>query len=103
MLDFGASLFEPRSVFPSGSKHNFRQDTAEVAAAAPQRASHAKRSAGRLSGCERVSTCHSQRLNRVGVGGPLLKFLCVSVSVTVFFSTAGARSFLHLLFLLEPQ
>ncbi|XP_024134402.1 F-BAR domain only protein 1 [Oryzias melastigma] len=43
-----------------GSKHNFRQDTAEVAAAAPQRASHAKRSAGRLSGCERSrSLCSS--------------------------------------------
>ncbi|XP_026178744.1 f-BAR domain only protein 1 [Mastacembelus armatus] len=30
-----------------GSKHNFRQDTAEVVAAAPQRATRAKRSSGR--------------------------------------------------------
>ncbi|XP_028258680.1 f-BAR domain only protein 1 [Parambassis ranga] len=43
-----------------GSKHNFRQDTAEVAAAAPQRATRAKRSSGRLSGCERSrSLCSS--------------------------------------------
>ncbi|XP_029002267.1 F-BAR domain only protein 1 isoform X2 [Betta splendens] len=43
-----------------GSKHNFRQDTAEVVAAAPQRASRAKKNSGRLSGCERSrSLCSS--------------------------------------------
>ncbi|XP_022066188.2 F-BAR domain only protein 1 isoform X2 [Acanthochromis polyacanthus] len=43
-----------------GSKHNFRQDAAEVVAAAPQRAARAKRSSGRLSGCERSrSLCSS--------------------------------------------
>ncbi|XP_011472373.1 F-BAR domain only protein 1 [Oryzias latipes] len=43
-----------------GSKHNFRQDTADVAAPAPQKAAHAKRSSGRLSGCERSrSLCSS--------------------------------------------
>ncbi|XP_049442892.1 F-BAR domain only protein 1 [Epinephelus fuscoguttatus] len=43
-----------------GSKHNFRQDTAEVVAAAPQRAARAKRTSGRLSGCERSrSLCSS--------------------------------------------
>ncbi|XP_033478736.2 f-BAR domain only protein 1 isoform X1 [Epinephelus lanceolatus] len=43
-----------------GSKHNFRQDTAEVVAAAPQRAARAKRTSGQLSGCERSrSLCSS--------------------------------------------
>ncbi|XP_069009314.1 f-BAR domain only protein 1 isoform X1 [Embiotoca jacksoni] len=43
-----------------GSKQNFRQDTAEALAAAPQRATRAKRSSGRLSGCERSrSLCSS--------------------------------------------
>ncbi|KAK2908087.1 f-BAR domain only protein 1 [Channa argus] len=43
-----------------GSKHNFRQDTAEVVAAAPQRATRAKRTSGRLSGSERSrSLCSS--------------------------------------------
>ncbi|XP_018551425.1 F-BAR domain only protein 1 [Lates calcarifer] len=43
-----------------GSKHNFRQDTSEVVAAAPQRATRAKRTSGRLSGCERSrSLCSS--------------------------------------------
>ncbi|XP_030288609.1 f-BAR domain only protein 1 isoform X2 [Sparus aurata] len=43
-----------------GSKHNFRQDTTEVVAAAPQRAARAKRTSGRLSGCERSrSLCSS--------------------------------------------
>ncbi|XP_008293751.1 f-BAR domain only protein 1 [Stegastes partitus] len=43
-----------------GSKHNFRQETSEVVAAAPQRAARAKRSSGRLSGCERSrSLCSS--------------------------------------------
>uniref|UniRef100_A0AAQ5Z4J8 F-BAR domain only protein 1 n=1 Tax=Amphiprion ocellaris TaxID=80972 RepID=A0AAQ5Z4J8_AMPOC len=37
------------------------QDTAEVVAAAPQRAARAKRSSGRLSGCERVSIIHLSR------------------------------------------
>ncbi|XP_029286388.1 f-BAR domain only protein 1 [Cottoperca gobio] len=42
-----------------GSKHNFRQDTTEVAAA-PPRATRAKRTSGRLSGCERSrSLCSS--------------------------------------------
>ncbi|XP_053178578.1 F-BAR domain only protein 1 [Scomber japonicus] len=43
-----------------GSKHNFRQDTAEVVTAAPPRATRAKRTSGRLSGCERSrSLCSS--------------------------------------------
>lgn len=43
-----------------GSKHNFRQDAAEVVTAAPPRATRAKRSSGRLSGCERSrSLCSS--------------------------------------------
>ncbi|XP_073332376.1 f-BAR domain only protein 1 isoform X2 [Pagrus major] len=43
-----------------GSKHNFRQDTTEVVAAAPPRAARAKRTSGRLSGCERSrSLCSS--------------------------------------------
>ncbi|XP_059196484.1 f-BAR domain only protein 1 [Centropristis striata] len=43
-----------------GSKHNFRQDTTEVVTAAPQRATRAKRTSGRLSGCERSrSLCSS--------------------------------------------
>ncbi|XP_041646541.1 F-BAR domain only protein 1 isoform X1 [Cheilinus undulatus] len=43
-----------------GSKHNFRQDTTEVVSAAPQRAARAKRTSGRLSGCERSrSLCSS--------------------------------------------
>ncbi|KAM6921093.1 f-BAR domain only protein 1 [Xenentodon cancila] len=43
-----------------GSKHIFRQDTAEVVAAAPQRATRARRSSGRHGGCERSrSLCSS--------------------------------------------
>ncbi|CAN9500308.1 unnamed protein product [Ophioblennius macclurei] len=43
-----------------GSKHNYRQDAAEVAAAAPARTTRAKRSSGRPSGCERSrSLCSS--------------------------------------------
>ncbi|XP_019202354.1 f-BAR domain only protein 1 isoform X3 [Oreochromis niloticus] len=43
-----------------GSKHNFRQDTAEAVTAAPARATRAKRSSGRLGGCERSrSLCSS--------------------------------------------
>nr|XP_024661372.1 F-BAR domain only protein 1 [Maylandia zebra] len=43
-----------------GSKHNFRQDTAEGVTAAPARATRAKRSSGRLGGCERSrSLCSS--------------------------------------------
>ncbi|XP_060934402.1 f-BAR domain only protein 1 [Limanda limanda] len=43
-----------------GSKHNFRQDTAEAVAAAPQRAIRAKRSSGRISSYERSrSLCSS--------------------------------------------
>ncbi|CAJ1060956.1 F-BAR domain only protein 1 isoform X1 [Xyrichtys novacula] len=43
-----------------GSKQNFRQETSEVASAAPQRATRAKRTSGRLSGCERSrSLCSS--------------------------------------------
>ncbi|KAM7409720.1 hypothetical protein PAMA_001284 [Pampus argenteus] len=43
-----------------GSKHNFRQDTAEVVTAAPPRATRAKRTSGRLNGCERSrSLCSS--------------------------------------------
>lgn len=43
-----------------GSKHNFRQDTAEVVTVAPPRATRAKRTSGRLSGCERSrSLCSS--------------------------------------------
>lgn len=38
-----------------GSKHNFRKDTSEEVAAAPQRATRAKRTSGRITGCERVS------------------------------------------------
>ncbi|CAB1331384.1 unnamed protein product [Coregonus sp. 'balchen'] len=38
-----------------GSKHSFRQDSAELLVAAPPRPARAKRSSGRLSGCERVS------------------------------------------------
>ncbi|KAM4548769.1 f-BAR domain only protein 1 isoform 2-T3 [Odontesthes bonariensis] len=46
-----------------GSKHNFRQDTADVVAAAPQRATRAKRSSARLSGSERSrSLCSSPML-----------------------------------------
>ncbi|XP_072245252.1 f-BAR domain only protein 1 isoform X2 [Leuresthes tenuis] len=46
-----------------GSKHNFRQETAEVVAAAPQRATRAKRSSARLSGSERSrSLCSSPML-----------------------------------------
>lgn len=41
-----------------GSKHNFRQDAPDVATAAPTRATRAKRTSGRLSGCERVSVSH---------------------------------------------
>ena len=46
-------------VSPKGSKHNFRQETADMVAAAPQRATRAKRSSARLSGSERVSVHHS--------------------------------------------
>ncbi|XP_078114712.1 f-BAR domain only protein 1 [Sander vitreus] len=43
-----------------GSKHNFRQDTTEVVAAAPPRATRAKRTSGRLGTCERSrSLCSS--------------------------------------------
>ncbi|XP_034439801.1 F-BAR domain only protein 1 isoform X1 [Hippoglossus hippoglossus] len=43
-----------------GSKHNFRQDTAEAVAAAPQRATRAKRTSGRISSYERSrSLCSS--------------------------------------------
>uniref|UniRef100_A0A3B5K6E9 FCH and mu domain containing endocytic adaptor 1 n=1 Tax=Takifugu rubripes TaxID=31033 RepID=A0A3B5K6E9_TAKRU len=43
-----------------GFKHNFRQDTAEVVTAAPLRAVRAKRTSGRLSGCDRSrSLCTS--------------------------------------------
>ncbi|XP_038571306.1 F-BAR domain only protein 1 isoform X1 [Micropterus salmoides] len=43
-----------------GSKPNFRQDTTEAVAAAPPRAARAKRTSGRLSGCERSrSLCSS--------------------------------------------
>ncbi|KAM9848339.1 f-BAR domain only protein 1 [Aulostomus maculatus] len=43
-----------------GSKHNFRQDAADVVSAAPPRATRAKRNTGRLSGCERSrSLCSS--------------------------------------------
>ncbi|XP_041861735.1 F-BAR domain only protein 1 [Melanotaenia boesemani] len=46
-----------------GSKHNFRQDKAELVAAAPQRAARAKRSSGRLSGSDRSrSLCSSPML-----------------------------------------
>uniref|UniRef100_A0A674D6K6 FCH and mu domain containing endocytic adaptor 1 n=1 Tax=Salmo trutta TaxID=8032 RepID=A0A674D6K6_SALTR len=45
------------SLSPSstGSKHSFRQHSAELLVAAPPRPARAKRSSGRLSGCERVS------------------------------------------------
>lgn len=43
-----------------GSKHNFRKDTSEEVAAAPQRATRAKRTSGRITGCERSrSLCSS--------------------------------------------
>ncbi|XP_076580359.1 f-BAR domain only protein 1 [Chaetodon auriga] len=43
-----------------GTKHNFRQDTADVVVAAPPRVTRAKRTSGRLSGCERSrSLCSS--------------------------------------------
>ncbi|XP_071769524.1 f-BAR domain only protein 1 [Centroberyx gerrardi] len=43
-----------------GSKHSFRQDSAEVLVAAPPRPARAKRTSGRLSGCERSrSLCSS--------------------------------------------
>ncbi|XP_034386218.1 F-BAR domain only protein 1 isoform X3 [Cyclopterus lumpus] len=43
-----------------GSKHNFRRDTTDVVAAAPPRTTRAKRTSGRLSGCERSrSLCSS--------------------------------------------
>ena len=45
------------SLSPSspGSRHSFRQHSAELLVAAPPRPARAKRSSGRLSGCERVS------------------------------------------------
>uniref|UniRef100_A0A3B4WTS9 FCH and mu domain containing endocytic adaptor 1 n=1 Tax=Seriola lalandi dorsalis TaxID=1841481 RepID=A0A3B4WTS9_SERLL len=47
------------SIAPSRpSRHSFRQDTSEVVAAAPQRATRAKRTSARLSGCERVRLSH---------------------------------------------
>ncbi|XP_045544564.1 F-BAR domain only protein 1 [Salmo salar] len=43
-----------------GSKHSFRQHSAELLVAAPPRPARAKRSSGRLSGCERSrSVCSS--------------------------------------------
>ncbi|KAM9529350.1 F-BAR domain only protein 1-like isoform 9-T9 [Salvelinus alpinus] len=43
-----------------GSKHSFRQDSAELLVTAPPRPARAKRSSGRLSGCERSrSVCSS--------------------------------------------
>ncbi|KAM4629718.1 f-BAR domain only protein 1 isoform 1-T2 [Polymixia lowei] len=43
-----------------GSKHGFRQDSAELLAAAPPRPARAKRTSGRLSGCDRSrSLCSS--------------------------------------------
>nr|XP_019953985.1 PREDICTED: F-BAR domain only protein 1-like isoform X1 [Paralichthys olivaceus]XP_019953986.1 PREDICTED: F-BAR domain only protein 1-like isoform X1 [Paralichthys olivaceus] len=43
-----------------GSKHNFRQDASEAVAAAPQRATRAKRTSGRISSYERSrSLCSS--------------------------------------------
>ncbi|KAM3875995.1 LOW QUALITY PROTEIN: f-BAR domain only protein 1 [Diretmus argenteus] len=45
---------------PCSSKHSFRQDSAEVLVAAPPRPARAKRTSGRLSGCERSrSLCSS--------------------------------------------
>lgn len=43
------------SLLRPGSQLGFRQDTADVVAAAPLRAARAKRTSGRLSGCDRVS------------------------------------------------
>ncbi|KAM9762869.1 f-BAR domain only protein 1 isoform 2-T2 [Menidia menidia] len=46
-----------------GSKHNFRQDPADVVLAAPQRATRARRTSGRLGGSERSrSLCSSPML-----------------------------------------